>query len=418
MKALQDLLDPSECAADDSRTKMPVSRGTVIGLVDCADSGRVLAEAKRIADGLGQKLTALHVETPETALSREPLEALKAASRLGAEAVSIPASTAVDGIVSQAAHASYLVLQPAARLGTLSKRSLLQQLSAELPETILVCVPGGVGTPRPTLSAGPAPGAGAPLPYLIGIAAVAATVAAVLLLRPLIGGQALAVLFLLPVLAIAARFGFRPGMFASIVAALSYNFFVLKPAYAFHLGAPQDALMLGSLLVLAAYTSFVTGRLRKRAILSDRSAQENAALAALALELTKAADWEGTAQVLSRDVGAILKVEAAVLREVGGRLVVAAANGEPPVFDPIDQAALDWTWNNGEEAGSGTEILPAGNWQFHPLKTSLGRLAVLALARHDGRNPLPAEKRLLFATILAQASLAHERLRLEDEVRC
>jgi two-component system sensor histidine kinase KdpD len=61
--------------------------------------------------------------------------------------------------------------------------------------------------------------------------------------------------------------------------------------------------------------------------------------------------------------------------------------------------------------------LTASDWQFHPLTTSLGVLAVLGIA-HGGRgDPLPADKRILLTTLLGQAALAHERLKLEGEAR-
>jgi two-component system sensor histidine kinase KdpD len=44
-------------------------------------------------------------------------------------------------------------------------------------------------------------------------------------------------------------------------------------------------------------------------------------------------------------------------------------------------------------------------------------LAVLGLARDDGQNPVPADRAVLLSTLIAQAALAHERLRLEDQMR-
>jgi two-component system sensor histidine kinase KdpD len=44
-------------------------------------------------------------------------------------------------------------------------------------------------------------------------------------------------------------------------------------------------------------------------------------------------------------------------------------------------------------------------------------LAVLGLARDDGRDPVRPDRRSLMSTLVAQAALAHERLRLEDLMR-
>jgi hypothetical protein len=42
---------------------------------------------------------------------------------------------------------------------------------------------------------------------------------------------------------------------------------------------------------------------------------------------------------------------------------------------------------------------------------------LLAVAGPDGRNPIRADQAVTMSTIVAKASLAHERLRLEDEIR-
>jgi two-component system sensor histidine kinase KdpD len=83
---------------------------------------------------------------------------------------------------------------------------------------------------------------------------------------------------------------------------------------------------------------------------------------------------------------------------------------------PIDLAAADWAFRRGETAGYGTATLNGSDWQFHPLKTSLGVLAVLGMARSDGSEPVPADRAVLVSTLIGQASLAYERLRLDDEM--
>jgi two-component system sensor histidine kinase KdpD len=44
-------------------------------------------------------------------------------------------------------------------------------------------------------------------------------------------------------------------------------------------------------------------------------------------------------------------------------------------------------------------------------------LAVVGLARKDGGDPVSADRAVLLQTLLGQAALAHERLKLEDQVR-
>jgi K+-sensing histidine kinase KdpD len=106
-----------------------------------------------------------------------------------------------------------------------------------------------------------------------------------------------------------------------------------------------------------------------------------------------------------------------MLAETDGVLTSIVARPREATISPIDQAAAEWAWSSGEPAGRGTGTLLASDWQFHPLKTSLGVPAVLGIARDDDSAPVAADKATLLATLIGQAALAHERLYLEDEMR-
>lgn len=67
--------------------------------------------------------------------------------------------------------------------------------------------------------------------------------------------------------------------------------------------------------------------------------------------------------------------------------------------------------------GGGPAAIAAAEWRIEPLCTSLGVLAVLAFVRDDGRDPIRADRGVLFKTLVSQAALAHERLILEDRLR-
>src|SRR3546814_3999021 len=100
-----------------------------------------------------------------------------------------------------------------------------------------------------------------------------------------------------------------------------------------------------------------------------------------------------------------------------GMLRPVVARPPDAQISPVDQAAAEWSWTSGEPAGRGTNTLLASDWQFHPLKTGLGVLAVLGIARDDDRDPVSADKPALLATLAGKEAVAHERQRLEDEVR-
>lgn len=253
--------------------------------------------------------------------------------------------------------------------------------------------------------------------HLVALGLVAITLALALLASIAFGGRALNLLFLFPVIAAAARLGLRPALTAAAASTVGFDFFLLQPRYHLGLIAPATLVLLAALVAIAVYTSLITKALRDRVALSDRSAMENARVVTFSQSLARAATWTETAQAICDELGGVLNAEVVVFRKGDGRLVRAAATSQVQSLGAIDQAALDWCWEHGEAAGRGTSSIASADWRVEPLSTSLGVLVVVALARSDGRDPIRADRGLLYATLISQAALAHERLVLEDRLR-
>ncbi|MFV0624356.1 DUF4118 domain-containing protein [Sphingomonas sp. ac-8] len=388
-------------------------------------SEALVAAAERLAQSLGVPWEAVYVETPERdrtgSAGARAAEALGVAAQRGGRVATIAAATIADGILEhlKTSPATHLVLQrerPAGR-GSSWRRSLVDQIAAQTEGVTLHVVPTDAADEADDASS-PRVASGTPLRhYALAALPVVATLLLAELLQLLTGTRSLDLLFLFPVIAVAARLGFRPALLAALLSVFCYNYFLLAPSFRFDVRAPQNWVMAAVFLAVAGYTSSVTGRMRGRLRLSDRSARESASLAALAQRLTRDADWETTALTLCEHVHALFGLHTVVFRERDGALVTAAGMPAEPRLSPVDRAALDWSWAHGEPAGAGTEAVPAADWQFQPLQTSLGTLAVLGIAREDGRDPVRPDQRVLLSSITAQGALAHERLRLEDMMR-
>jgi K+-sensing histidine kinase KdpD len=403
-----------------SRDLAPRENHLIVAVSGSDRSEALVRSGRLLADAIGASWEAIHVETPdadrESPRGKCAAEALALAAKLGATIATLPAASALVGIQAHldSAPAQHLVLGGAGRRPGFWRQSFVEVLAARNDDLVLHVHADA----SPAHGTSTRPGQSRPATPLRSYAYAAALVAATLLasevLQLFLGTRPLDLLFLFPVIAVAARFGLPPALLAVALSVVCYNYFLLLPAYSFNAAAPQNLVMTGVLIAVAVYTGVITTRMRGRLVLSDRSARENASVAALAQKLTRDADWSTTAVTICEHVNHLLKVQAIVYREVDGTLIVAGSAPAGVALGPVDQAALEWAWNQGEEAGSGTATMAAADWQFQPLKTSLGTLAVLGLASEDGRNPVRADQRMLFQTLLAQSALAHERLRLED----
>ena len=396
----------------------------LVAVSELPGADAIVRAAKRLADALRAPWTAVHIETARGAgfteqERRRIADTLRLAASLGASIVSVAAERVADGLSAQIAdlRATQLVIGRSRRSRWFTWRhgSVVETLlrrSEGLAVHVIPLAEAAAAAPvrRPVRGSGRG--------YAIAIALVAATTAAARLLLPWLGEGAIDLLFLLPVIVAAGRFGRWPGLAAGIVGGLAYNFFFLPPLYSLSIADPQAILTLLVLLMLAVFVSGLADRLRTRAALGTRSASENAAIAGFGQALARASNWEETGRTVCDELARILDLSVILLRERERQLVLfAAAPEDAPPLGPVDRAAADWSHTRGEPAGRDTGTLNAADWQFHPLTTALGTLAVVGLARPDGAAPLPASRATLLSTLLGQAALAHERLRLEDELR-
>lgn len=398
--------------------------GLLVAISGSPGSMQLIRDASQLAKFYGVAWEAIHIETPQSGYTPEgetvAADALGLAARLGATIAAIPATSVADGILAhlESSPAGHLVLgtSPAPRWRWPWRPSLVETLVARDPDLLIHLRPRLPTPNRPQRREGPKT-SGAFASYVLATSLVLATLLVAEVLQLFLGTRPLDLLFLFPVIAVAARQGMKPALLATGLSVVSYNFFLLQPELSFAPAAPQNLVMTTVLVGVAAYTSLATQRMRGRLRLSDRSARENASVAALAQKLTRDSDWEATAQTICEHVHGLLHVNVRVYREIDGVQAIAGALPPAQLLGPVDQAALDWAWTHGTEAGAGSTVLSAADWQFQPLKTSLGVLAVLGIARDDGRDPVRPDQRVLLLTLVAQAALAHERLRLEDRAR-
>lgn len=381
-------------------------------------ANRIVKLGHRLSACLGQPWEAIYVETPSSVLdptTKTVSDALRDAAALGASVHRLSGATVASAVMQhlKGIDAPHIVLAVRRQrvLDWLRRGTLVEELAYALPQATFHAVPGlPVSGNLGSQSQSNAPAKN----ILLAVAAVLVTTVIAMILREFAGVTYLSILFLFPVITASARLGALAAVVSALLATLMFNLIFLAPDLTSNPLAVQSWIMGAVLVGVALYASWLTGTLRNRMVLSDRNANESAALAAFAQELTRVSDWTSTADVVCREVNRMLGVNAVIVREIGGKLEMASAFPSAASFDPLDEAALDWAWSTGDVTGSGTAHLAEASWQFHPLVTSLGNLAILGISKGDGRDPVLPEQRVVLATVIAQASLAHERLRLED----
>lgn len=411
--------------AFDSKLKSahPCDERVSVVLDDSGDCGRLVKLGHDLAVKLACPWEALSIETPASfavaSTDSGVSVALAEAAALGASIHRVSGATTASALgqhlEGMASPHVVLAVRPRVPIERIRQESLVEQLARALPGATFHGFGGTQPTPgaRSWIASRSTPG-----DIVLTVAGVIITMAFALLLREFTGATYLSILFLFPVIAASARLGMVTAVVGALLSTVLFNLFFLAPGLSANPLAVQSWVMAFVLLGVGIYTSWLTGTLRSRINLSDRNARESAALASFAQDLTRVSDWTSTAEVVCREINRMLGANVIVAREIAGRLKIAGSCPESFSLDPLDEAALDWAWTDGEMTGSGSVHLAEASWQFHPLKTSLGTLAVLGLSKGDGRDPVMPQQKILLATMIAQASLAHERLRLEAAVIC
>ena len=398
----------------------------VVAVSDDPGSEEVIRAARRMADALRAPWTAVHVETPRDALLDPAAQArlgthLQLAATLGAAIATVPAANVPDGLATVLAEtrATQLVLGKARRSRWHQFRhgSVVDRMVRATPGVAVHVLAMGDGNPAPSITAtAPQPfhaGWGSPLGYAASLALVALVTLAGVSIGLFGSITNVALLYLVPVLVAATRYGLRTGVVTGIVASLAYNFFFIPPVHTFTIADPQNLITVIVLLGVAVLVSQMAARARAQTLLAERNAAQNRALAGFARLIAGETRAAGVGQVLCGEVARLLEVRTILLLPEAEALVLRAANPPEDTLATLDHAAARWAFDRMRPAGRGSDTLTASDWLFTPVVAGGHSLGVFAIAREDSGAPIRADQRPLLTSLIDQAALSLERIAAE-----
>lgn len=401
---------------------------SLLALVGPRDGGEhVVRSTARMAGQLGTEWHAVYVETPS--LQRLPadqrdriLKTLKLAENLGA-------TTAVlsSGDIAQAA-LDY------ASTHNLSKITLgrghrswpwrtphIRALAQVAPDIDLIEI--GVSATRP----------GRPEPAVTGrfrnqaaslkgrfngyAVAGAASLATALVTTPMLAYLDLAniaMLFLLVVVLIGARFGRGPSVLATCVSVACFDFFFVPPRFTFAVSDLQYLVTFAVMLVVGLITSHLTSGLRFQARVAAHREGRARALYEFARDLSGALQPEHIFDTTRAIVGKAFNARATLMvPDPEGRLQLPEAGNET-TSTALDIGIAQWAFDHAENAGLGTDTLPASPIFYLPLVAPMRTRGVLAIEPEHPRWILIPEQRQQLDTFAALAAIALERVHYID----
>lgn len=384
---------------------------------------------KRLADRLHAQWTAISIETRRslqlTDEERDRLaDTMRLAEALGGESLTIPGvgRRIADDVIhfAHANNVTQIIIGKSARSWwfELTRGSVVHDLVRRAGNISVHVIAGDEeGVAKPAVQTAARQETFNPRPYLMALLFVAVGLGAATLIQPLFGGiENVDLVFLTAVVAVAARFGLWPSLFASVAASLGYNFFFMQPVYTFTIADPINVVAFFFFMVIALLVSNVAARVRSQADTAIGRVRTTESLYAFSRKLAGTATLDDVLWATAYQTALMLKVRVVLLLPEDGVLTVKSGYPPEDQLDQADLAAANWAWSNDRPAGRGSDTLPGAKRLFLPMRTGRGAIGVIGID-NDRTGPLltPDQRRLLDA-LVDQGALAIERVLLVEDM--
>ena len=395
----------------------------------CLDHGRggagLVRYGKRQADRLRASWAVLHLETPQAiSLPDEEKDRLAAnmrlAEQLGAETVTLPALRISREIIAYANANNFthvVVGRPRRRAWWRIWQSTVTDDLIRYAGDISVHVISGDATEEPrggVKTAKPRPVR--IRPYIRSTVFVGLALIAGIALDQALDVQNLALVFLMAVLAASVRGGLGAGLFASLIGALSFNFFFLEPRYTFTVRDPESVVALAFFLGVAVVASNLTAAVQRQAAAARQRARTTEDLYLFSKKLASTGTLDDVLWAAAFQIASMLKVRVVILLPENGTIAVKAGYPPDDTLADADIAAANWAWQHNRPAGRAADTLPGAKRLYLPLRTGREAVGVIGLD-NDRHGPLlTPEQQRLFDALADQAALAIERVQLVSDI--
>lgn len=400
-------------------------------LLVCIDHGRngasLIRYARRQADRLRAPWAVLHLDTPQDAtLAEEDKDRLAAnmrlAQQLGAEVVTLPGLVPSREIIAYANANNFthiVVGRPGKpRWRQLWQGSVTHDLIRHAGNVSIHVISGDAKDGEPERGVKPAQAAKRcrVKHYVQSAIFVALAIAAGIALDRTLDVRNLALVFLMSVLASAVRGGLGPGLFASLLGAVAFNFFFLEPRYTFTVRDPESVIALFFYLGVAVVASNLTAAVQRQAVAARQRARTTEDLYLFSKKLAGTGTLDDVLWATAFQIASMLKVRVVILLPENGSIAVKAGYPPDDTLVDADIAAAKWAWEHNRPAGRAADTLPGAKRLYLPLRTGREAVGVIGLD-NDRQGPLlTPEQQRLFDALADQAALAIERIQLVSDV--
>lgn len=235
-------------------------------------------------------------------------------------------------------------------------------------------------------------------------------------LRGALAEANLVLIYLLAVGSVTLRFGRPSGIFASFLAVLSYDVFMVPPYFSLTVDEPQYLLTFAIMLSVSLLLSHLTANLQLQAQIAQQREHRASALFELSKALSGALNMEQVSDIAVRCSRVTFHAPAVLLfPNKNGALASLEGTSEPPLR-LSDTVLIVAKLVFEREVTSGDDAPPtmAAGVQCLPLRAPMRTRGVLVLVPPDSSRPIAGEQIRMLQACAAQIALAIERLHYSE----
>lgn len=226
--------------------------------------------------------------------------------------------------------------------------------------------------------------------YGLAVLVVTVTTLFCLALRGHVNPTDVAMILLLAVVYVAARYRQGPALLATVLSIAIFDFLFVPPYLTFNVHDTSYFLTFGVMFLVALSMSRLTARIREHADEALEREERTAALYAMSQELSEAATPESVLTIATRHMGQAAGGQATILRnEELGNDPAALRLPASGIFQDVGvRVAAQWAYEHREAAGSGTSHSAAVDILVVPMKMGSRMLGLVFL------DPLAPDQRV------------------------
>ncbi|WP_249226617.1 DUF4118 domain-containing protein [Alicyclobacillus mengziensis] len=231
----------------------------------------------------------------------------------------------------------------------------------------------------------------------------------------------LALLYLLPVLVSAVRWGLGPSFYAAFIAVIAFDYFFVPPLHRFSVSDVRYFVSFIVYLAVATFTASLAAQLRQRVKEAREREAVTSALYTLSTQVAAATSLDAVLQEIVRHASRTFGLTAAImLPSDSGGLAVRAnmglnVDGDLTVLDP---RILNWVFEHGKMAGFGTGFHRNTSILYVPLKTESTVHGVMCIGTQRPLGMDIEQSRLRVVLALAGlAAVSIARAHYEEEAQ-